>query len=63
MTSLKSLVVISAALFVVFFFNVLLGAFAGNAFLSDVGEALVLFAATLVFVAAMLAAEKRANNQ
>lgn len=63
MTSLKSLVVISAALFVVFFINVLLGAFAGNNFLSDVGEALVLFAATLVFVAAMLAAEKRANNQ
>lgn len=62
MTSLKTSVVISALLFVVFFANVLLGAFAQANFLSDVGEALLLFAAALVFVAAMLAAETKAKH-
>lgn len=57
MRSMKKLVGIAAALFGVFFINVLLGAFGGNYFLSDVGEAAVLFTATCVFVAAMLAAE------
>jgi len=61
MSNLKSMVATSAVLFVVFFGNVLLGAFAGNAFLSDAGEAVLLFAATIVFVAAMLAAEKKAK--
>lgn len=35
----------SAIVFVVYFANVALGAFAGRAFLGDVGEMLVLFAA------------------
>lgn len=62
MTSTKLLVVISALLFIVFFFNVLLGAFAQANFLSDVGEALMLFITVLVFVAAMLASEKKAKH-
>lgn len=47
----------SAVVFAVFFANVVLGAFAGTAFLSDVGEMLVLFAATILFVAAILKRE------
>jgi len=62
MTNLRNLVVFSALLFVVFFANILLGAFSTGAFLSDVGEAVVLFAATIVFVAAMLAAETKAKT-
>lgn len=62
MTSKKSLNGFSAALFVVFFVNVLLGAFEGTTFLSDVGEALVLFVAVLFFVGAILAAETSADT-
>ena len=62
MTSLKTLIGIAAVLFVVFFINVLLGAFAGANFLQDAGEALLLFAACIVFVAAMLAAETQAKS-
>lgn len=49
--------VASVAVFAVFFTNVALGAFAGSAFLGDVGEMLVLFAATILFVAAILKKE------
>ncbi|WP_170598971.1 hypothetical protein [Ruegeria arenilitoris] len=47
----------SAVVFVVYFANVALGAFAGRAFLGDVGEMLVLFAASILFVVAILKKE------
>ena len=47
----------SVVVFVVYFTNVALGAFAGNAFLGDVGEMLVLFAAVILFVVAILKKE------
>ncbi|WP_170356992.1 hypothetical protein [Ruegeria arenilitoris] len=47
----------SAIVFVVYFANVALGAFAGSAFLGDVGEMLVLFAASILFVVAILKKE------
>lgn len=53
----------SIAVFAVFFANVALGAFAGSAFLGDVGEMLVLFAAAILFVIAILKREAdEANN-
>jgi hypothetical protein len=55
----------SVVVFVVYFSNVALGAFAGNAFLGDVGEMLVLFAAVILFVVAILQKEaerKRKND-
>ncbi len=47
----------SLVMFVVFAANVTLGASTGNAFLSDVGEMLVLFVASVLFVAAILKRE------
>lgn len=47
----------SLIVFVVFFTNVALGAFADSAFLGDVGEMLVLFFASLLFVVAILKKE------
>ncbi|UWR07860.1 hypothetical protein [Ruegeria sp. B32] len=47
----------SAIVFVVYFANVALGAFEGRAFLGDVGEMLVLFAASILFVVAILKKE------
>ena len=47
----------SAVVFVVYFANVALGAFAGRAFLGAVGEMLVLFAASILFVVAILKKE------
>ncbi|MEP3298136.1 MAG: hypothetical protein ABJO27_16945 [Pseudoruegeria sp.] len=53
----------SVAVFVIYFINVALGAFSGNAFLGDVGEMLVLFAASILFVVAILQKEAdRKNN-
>jgi hypothetical protein len=55
----------SVVVFVVYFSNVALGAFAGNAFLGDVGEMLVLFVAVILFVVAILQKEaerKRKND-
>ena len=55
----------SIAVFALFFANVALGAFAGSAFLGDVGEMLVLFAASVLFVVAILkreAAETKNKN-
>ena len=43
----------SFIVFLVFFSNVALGAFADSAFLGDVGEMLVLFFATVLFVVAI----------
>lgn len=47
----------SLAAFLVYFANVALGAFAASAFLGDVGEMLVLFAASILFVVAILKRE------
>ena len=47
----------SFVVFVVYFSNVALGAFADSAFLGDVGEMLVLMAATVLFVIAILQKE------
>lgn len=55
----------SIIVFVIYFANVSLGAFAGSAFLGDVGEMLVLFAASILFVVAILKREaerKEANG-
>ena len=43
--------------FIVFFTNVALGAFANAAFLGDIGEMLVLFVASVLFVVAILKKE------
>jgi hypothetical protein len=48
---------ISIAVFVVYFSNVALGAFADSAVLGDVGEMVVLFAAAILFVVAILQKE------
>ncbi len=53
---------LSAAMFTVFALNVVLGSMSGTVFLSDVGEALVLFAASAVFVAAILIKEATRKN-
>ncbi|MHA6265188.1 hypothetical protein ACXYMO_18450 [Arenibacterium sp. CAU 1754] len=47
----------SVVAFALFAANVALGAFAGNAILGDVGEMLVLFAASALFVVAILKKE------
>ena len=47
----------SIIVFAIYFANVALGAFAGSAFLGDVGEMLVLFAASILFVVAILKKE------
>ncbi|RLK11120.1 hypothetical protein [Ruegeria conchae] len=53
----------AAAVFIVFFANVALGAFGGGAFLGDVGEMLVLFAASILFVVAILKQEADHKNK
>jgi hypothetical protein len=54
----------SAVVFAVFFTNVALGAFADSAFLGIVGEMLVLFLASLLFVVAILKkeADRKSKN-
>ena len=53
----------SILVFAIYFANVALGAFAGNAFLGDVGEMLVLFAASILFVVAILKKEADRKNK
>ncbi len=53
----------SAIVFALYFANVALGAFGGNAVLGDVGEMLVLFAASILFVVAILKAEADRKNK
>ena len=55
----------AAVMFAIFATNVALGAFAGSAFLGDVGEMLVLFAASVLFVVAILQkeAERKRNER
>ena len=47
----------SILVFAIYFANVALGAFTGNAVFGDVGEMLVLFVASILFVVAILKAE------
>ena len=47
----------SIIVFAIYFANVAMGAFASSAFLGDVGEMLVLFAASILFVVAILKKE------
>ncbi|WP_299982373.1 hypothetical protein [uncultured Ruegeria sp.] len=53
----------SAVVFAVFFANVALGAFGGGGLLGDVGEMLVLFAASILFVMAILKQEADHKNK
>ena len=53
----------SAIVFVVYFANVAMGAFAKTAFLYDVGEMLVLFAASILFVVAIRQKEADRKNK
>lgn len=56
---------LAAALFALFTINVTAGSLTGSSFLGDVGEMLVLFAASLAFAVAVLnreAAAKSASN-
>lgn len=53
----------SIIVFAIYFTNVALGAFAGRAFLGDVGEMLVLFASTILFVIAILKIEADRDNK
>ncbi len=57
------LLISSFAVFAVFFVNVALGAFADRAFLGDVGEMLVLFVASVLFVIAILKKEADRSNE
>ncbi len=47
----------SIVVFIIYFSNVAMGAFTDQAFFGDVGEMLVLFAATILFVIAILQRE------
>lgn len=51
----------SIVVFAIYFTNVAMGAFAGSTFLGDVGEMLVLFAASILFVVAIL--QKEADRE
>ena len=53
----------SLIVFIVYFTNVALGAYGGDAFLGDVGEMLVLFAASILFVIAILRKEADRKNK
>ena len=55
--------IVSFVVFVVYSTNVALGAFSDAAFLGDVGEMLVLFAASILFVVAILQKEADRNNK
>lgn len=54
---------ISGVLFAAFFGNVMLGAFSGSPILNDVQEMLLLFAASIAFVAAILKREAQAKAE
>jgi len=55
--------VVSAIVFALYFANVALGALAGSAVLGDVGEMLVLFTATILFVVAILDKEAQRDSK
>lgn len=50
------------ALFAIFSVNVAMGSLSGSTFLSDVGEMLLLLAASIAFVVAILGKEAAARN-
>ncbi|MEM9049269.1 MAG: hypothetical protein AAGC92_11185 [Pseudomonadota bacterium] len=56
------MVIIAAALFAVFVVNLVLGAFGGTPFLSDVGEMLLLLATVLFFVILVLQREAQSKK-
>ncbi|WP_037254241.1 hypothetical protein [Roseobacter sp. SK209-2-6] len=53
----------AVAIFVAFFANVAMGAFGNGGVLGDVGEMLVLFAASILFVAGILKREADHKNK
>jgi len=55
--------VVSAIVFALYFANVALGALTGSAVLGDVGEMLVLFTATILFVVAILDKEAQRDSK
>ena len=57
---------LTIGLFLIFVTNVVLGAFGGPQFLTDVGEMITLFSASIAFVVVILqreAEEKRKNEE
>ena len=52
----------SLCVFIVYFANVALGAYTRSPILGDVGEMLVLFAASILFVIAILKKEAKRKN-
>lgn len=57
------ILIASAIVFITYFANVSLGAFTGSAMLGDVGEMLVLFVATILFVVAILKKEAERDSK
>lgn len=53
----------SLGVFIIYFANVAMGAYTRNAFLGDVGEMLVLFVASVLFVVAILQKEAARKNK
>lgn len=62
-TGTKMFLFASLIVFVVYFANVAMGAYGGTTFLGDVGEMLVLFAASILFVIAILKKEADRNKK
>ncbi|KIC42155.1 hypothetical protein RA27_01785 [Ruegeria sp. ANG-R] len=54
--------IIAVVLFAIFVVNVVLGALSGSPFLGDIGEMLMLFAASIAFVVAVLRREEAAKD-
>lgn len=57
------ILIASAIVFALYFTNVALGAFTGSTVLGDVGEMLVLFVATILFVVAILKKEAERDSK
>lgn len=55
--------ILASILFVIFAANVVIGATTGARFLDDLGEMLVLFAASIAFVAAILRREANTKKR
>ncbi len=55
-------IIAAGALFIVFFANVVLGAVTGSPIFGDVSEMLILFAASICFVAVILRREADAQS-
>jgi hypothetical protein len=53
----------SLVVFIIYFVNVAMGAITRNPFLGDVGEMLVLFLASILFVVAILQKEAARKNK